>query len=92
MNEDRKKYIRTKSLNAITYVLYNTMEDLDFYIDESNKQILFQIPCNSETLKYYLKYKNAVKNNDVIKVDLILYNSILRDVKFQTKEFRKNFN
>lgn len=92
MNEDRVKYIRTKSINAITYILYKTMEDLDFYIDPVTNNILFQVPNTPENLKFYLEYKNAVKNDGVLKVDLVLYNNILRSVKFTTKKYRNNLS
>ncbi|AGY77971.1 hypothetical protein [Clostridium autoethanogenum] len=91
MEEDRKKHIRTKSLNAITYILYkNPLQDLEFWKDESNGQILFQVSNSPENLSAYLDYKKAVRYDYILKVDLILYNNILRSVKYATKEYRNN--
>ncbi|RMC95193.1 hypothetical protein D9O40_16780 [Clostridium autoethanogenum] len=84
------KYIYTKSINAITYVLYKTMEELDFYVDPIDKQIYFKIPATQENSKYYYEYKDAVHNNSVLKLDLILFNQIMHEIKFQTKQFRNN--
>lgn len=89
MGVDERNFILTKSINCCTYILYNQYQKLNFYVDRDTGAILFKFKANKDNEKYYNKYKQAIKNQERLCVDLTRFNKIMHCVKRRTKEFRK---
>lgn len=88
MNEE--KYIYSKSINKIAYVVYycNTHVDIEEYDDI----LYFVIENTEENMKLCEEYYETVHNREDMYINLTKFNSICRMLKNLTKKYKENKN
>lgn len=85
---DKEKYINSKSINKIAYVVYYNNTHVD--IEEFNGILYFVIENTEENEKLCEEYYTTVHNREDMYLNLTKFNSICRMLKGLTKKFKEN--
>lgn len=83
---DKERYIYTKSINKIAYVVYYCGTRV--HIEEYEGILYFCIENNQENTKLCNEYYETVHNREDMYINLTKFNKICRMLKNLTKKFK----
>ncbi|MCD3223956.1 hypothetical protein [Clostridium botulinum] len=92
LDKYKQKYIVTKSIDCMAYILYATKLNYKMYINttEEDGSNVFTIARNKETEKAYSTYKDTAQMRKDLICNIHFYNYCIGKIKKITKIYKEN--